>query len=361
MRADAGAVASRDTQTTSTPASGTTTTETTSSADEEGAGESVYTTLMIAGQEIQVRVPEAEGRTSQVDVPLDQRPVEGLHLTGATLNMDAEGTVVGGTVRGRLKLAGFFDGTEVSMGILPGGQVAPGIRDVPVKVGPATGTMDLMLDEGGLSGSGEIQAHSLGLPAWMGIEGGAMKVAIKDACVRHRAPPGPADTPGRGDRAGQAHRDTMTTKVTFVVTPGLEPVPRFASTRRPFGHRHAGSGRHQPRRHAQSLGRHDGGQRGARHGVCAVRQPRSLRTPGLRGGAGRHGRHLRCCDRRPDTADQPDPGWHHAVGRDGRRQHLVIHRRRQHGLPSRATGPDAFLLRGKGKVTIANWVTGDMD
>ncbi|MEC8423612.1 MAG: hypothetical protein VX000_07530, partial [Myxococcota bacterium] len=287
----------------------------------------------------------------------------------ATLNMDAEGTVVGGTVRGRLKLAGFFDGTEVSMGILPGGQVAPGIRDVPVKVGPATGTMDLMLDEGGLSGSGEIQAHSLGLPAWMGIEGGAMKVAIKDSSVSGTGLLQGRPTPqGVATAQVKLTETTMTTKVTFVVTPGLEPVPRvridkatltgtvtqdlgdtnLADTPSPWGGTTEGSeapatesapsASHAPSEHrvyGEGLGATDdifdvatGGQTPPTSRIQGGTTP-----SGGTGGGSTSGASTGSGGATPGASLEP-PG-----PRD----------------------PDAFLLRGKGKVTIANWVTGDMD
>ena len=180
----------------------------------------------MAGQEVEVRVPPADDRAAQVEVALDARPIQGLHLTRALLKLNQAGAVVGGTVYGALEISGFFDGTSVSLGILPGGTVAPGVKDVPISAGPIEGTADLELTEAGVSGKGTLHSSNLGLPAWLGIEGGDLDFSFAQGQVL-----GEGLLKGRKTPHGQATAtltltdSTLVTEVTFVVTPNLEPIP----------------------------------------------------------------------------------------------------------------------------------------
>ena len=192
---------------------------------EAGEGET-YTTLTIAGKPVEVRMPPAEDREAQTEVTLDERPVDGIHLTSAVLEMDANGVVVGGTVRGRLEVEGAFEGTQVSFGILPGGQIAPGVKGVPVKVGPASGTMDLEVTRDGIHGTGTLQAAELGLPSWVGIQGGAIEIAFGSGSFTGQGTvQGTQTERGQAVLAATLVDKQLTAQVTYTLTPGQQPVP----------------------------------------------------------------------------------------------------------------------------------------
>jgi hypothetical protein len=198
--------------------------DTTSGTQETQA--ETHAELTIAGKVYRVRVPPSEGQTATANCDLDARPCEGLHLTGGTVNIDADGIVTGGTVRGVLEVPGLFNGTEVALGILPGGQIAPAVQGLPVKVGPASGTVDLSITEAGLTGSGRIQAAELGLPSWVGIQSGELEIHFQGTEVAgNGALQGTATANGVARLEASLENQVLTADVTYTLTPGLAPVP----------------------------------------------------------------------------------------------------------------------------------------
>jgi hypothetical protein len=198
--------------------------DTTSGTSETQA--ETHAELTIAGKVYRVRVPPSEGQTASANCDLDARPCEGLHLTGGTVNIDADGIVTGGTVRGVLEVPGLFNGTEVALGILPGGQIAPAVQGLPVKVGPASGTVDLSITEAGLTGSGRIQAAELGLPSWVGIQSGELEIHFQGTEVAGSgALQGTATANGVATLEASLENQVLTADVTYTLTPGLTPVP----------------------------------------------------------------------------------------------------------------------------------------
>jgi hypothetical protein len=381
ISADSGAVASRDTTTTSTPTTGTSTSSPTSSADTQGAGESAYATLMIAGKEVQVRVPASEGQTATVEVPMDRRPVEGLHLTSALLNLDAEGVVVGGTVRGKLEVEGFFEGTQVSLGILPGGQIAPSVKDVPIKVGPAQGKMDLEVNEAGISGRGEIQAHDLGLPQWLGIQGGALEIAFGAGQVT-----GTGLLQGTQTARGTATAElkltdtTLETKITYVVTPGLEPVPRIrienatltgtmvkdlgdsnlAETPEPWsGSTEGGAVEAPATEQAPAATNTPSNHKVYGEGLSATDDIFAVATGGRKPPANQFQERANRGGGSSSSAPAPAPATQSSSSSSSGATTAAPAPAPAVEAPA-ARDPNAFLLEGRGRVVVADWVTGDL-
>lgn len=198
--------------------------DTTSGTSETQA--ETHAELTIAGKVYRVRVPPSEGQTATANCDLDARPCEGLHLTGGTVNIDADGIISGGTIRGVLEVPGLFNGTEVALGILPGGQIAPAVQGLAVQVGPASGTVDLSITEAGLTGSGRIQAAELGLPSWVGIQSGELEIHFQGTEVAGSgALQGTATANGVARLEASLENQVLTADVTYTLTPGLTPVP----------------------------------------------------------------------------------------------------------------------------------------
>jgi hypothetical protein len=199
-------------------------TSTTSGTDETTAD--TYAELAIAGKIYRVKIPPSEGQTATANTDLDAYPCDGLHLTGATVNIDETGKIVGGTVRGELTVPGLFEGTEVAMAILPGGAIAPAVKGLPIKVGPASGTMDLSITEAGLAGEGVVSAAELNWPSWLGLRGGEFRIAFAGGELS-----GGGALDGTPSRFGVARVDTLlegrtlVSQITYVLHENLEPVP----------------------------------------------------------------------------------------------------------------------------------------
>ncbi len=199
-------------------------TDTTSGTEETLAD--TYTELVIAGKVYRVKVPPSTGQTATANTDLDAYPCEGLHLTGATVNIDAEGKVVGGTVRGALTVPGLFNGTEVAMAILPGGTVAPAVSGLPIKIGPATGTMDLSITEAGLAGEGTVSAAEMAFPSWLGLRAGEFTVGVAAGKVNGRGTlDGTPSDLGVARIESVLEGETLVSQITYILNENLTPVP----------------------------------------------------------------------------------------------------------------------------------------
>jgi hypothetical protein len=355
--ADASALLSREatssTQTASTPTTGTSATTSSETADSEATtAPPAYATLTIAGKAVQVRVPASEGKTATAEVAMDERPVEGVHLTSATVNIDADGVVVGGTVRGILEVEGYFAGTGVSFGILPGGQVAPGVKDVPINIGPVTGTMDLELNETGLTGVGKIAAADLGLPAWIGVEGGDLEIRFGEGSLSGNGTlQGTPTETGSASVSAELADKTLTAVVTYTVTPGLEPIPGVRINSAVL----QGT-------ITKSLVEGEGAQPDVEAATAAAgpdtdSAPAATNTPATR-------------DFRPSagqTAEGAGAGEGESAGGDTAQATAATMSENlaaaQEGgeQEAGAADADAFKLRGTGNVTLKDWVNGDLD
>ncbi len=385
ITAERGGVASRDTQTTSTPTSSTSTASPSSTADAESTTAApAYATLIIAGKEVKVRVPTADGRASTAEVAIDRRPIQGLHLTSATIKLDAEGKAVGGTIRGTLEVGGFFDGTQVSLGILPGGQVAPGVKDVPIKVGNAEGKIDLELDEGGISGKGSIHSGDLGLPPWIGIQGGELGIEFANGQVL-----GNGHLAGTQTDNGQATADidlkdtSLEAQITYVVKPGLSPLPHVviehatltgtykkdlgdanqARTPDPWTGSTTGGGTEAPATEAAPAATNVpnenktiiGGGLSATDDAFAVASGYQKRPASKVGGGSRPSTGTSTSSASGgDQATAPTNDTATDAGGGGDAPAPAVE------APA-ARDPDAFLLRGKGRVVVGDWASGELD
>ena len=366
------ALAHREATTSSMTASGA------SSVRGESAEGDSYTTLTIAGKPVEVRVPPAEDRAAEVEVPLNSTPVSGLHLTRALLKLDENGKVVGGTVHGTLEVGGFFDGTQVSLGILPGGAVAPGVQGVPIQIGPVQGTIDLEITEAGVSGEGSLQASDLGLPGWLGIQGGGLDIAFANGQVLGQSRlQGTQTEQGRATAECKLTGTTLETKITYVVTPGLEPMRRVrieqatlrgtmvrdlgdtneADLAAPWsGSTEGGASATAPAPAPaaptqQADNEHIiGGGLSATDDVFAVASGYQA-PPKSRVGAG-HRAAAPAPAPAPETTPEVDTSAGDTATDTGAAAALEAPAPR---------APDAFLLTGTGRVVIADWVTGDLD
>ncbi len=336
--------------------------DTTSGTSETQAD--THAELTIAGKVYRVRVPPSEGQTATANTDLDARPVEGLHLTGATVNIDAEGVISGGTVRGQLEVPGFLEGTEVALGILPGGTIAPAIENLPIKVGPATGTANLSITEAGLEGSGTVAAAELGLPEWVGLRGGDLEIALSAGEVT-----GNGSLTGTTTAIGTAALEialadqTLTSEVTYTLVPNYSPVRGVVvhngvlsgTLVTPLGQSEEGGG--------------DAAGPVADNAVAAAGgdTQAAAQAASPSGDAGGDG---------GGAQQAMQTGLQNAVGggEGGAEQGGQQGAEQGSGMATEGGGaasgggegggggrdPNAFLLTGTGQVTVADWVTGDV-
>ena len=348
----------------------------TTSGTSEAASET-HAELTIAGKVYRVKVPPSEGQTATANCDLDAKPVKGLHLTGATVNIDEKGVVSGGTVRGQLDVPGLFDGTKVALGILPGGGIAPAIENLPVKLGPASGTVSLSITEAGLEGSGTVKAAELGLPEWVGIRGGDLQIALSAGEVTGNASlVGTTTKTGTASLESTLAKEVLTSTVTYTVTPNYSPMPGVVVNNAVLsgtlttplkggkggeegGGDGEGPGTDSPAQApeqgpSQTTAPGDGGTTTDTPAPAADAQTAMQGNLDTAFGGGDTGTDAGAGDQQQATGDQEqgsgqatDSGDSGAGG-DGA------------ASGPGARDPNAFLLKGNGKVTLKDWVSGDV-
>ncbi len=325
----------------------------TTSGTEETAAET-HAELVIAGNVYRVKVPPSEGQTASANCDLDARPCEGLHLTGATVNIDEEGKVVGGTVRGTLEVAGLFDGVSVALGILPGGQVAPAVQGLPIKVGPASGTIDLSITEAGLSGTGRIAAAELGLPSWVGIQSGELEIEFAEGQVAGGGNlTGTTTATGVATLEASLAEQVLTAEITYTLTPGLQAVPGIVINNgvlmgtllHPLSGEQGGEGGGDTAGPQTSGPSTSGGSPDS----PSTASPAAAPSPSAEGGGPGQGAGEATADSMSQQLNSAGPSTDSGSG----------------GSAAIAGGPggegSAFMLRGNASVTMKDWVTGDVD
>lgn len=143
-----------------------------------GAGKVVK--LDVAGHKVQIRLPEAaqKGRVS-VALRKSDSPFEALRLHAAVLELDEELRVTGGAIRCSVALGKFVRAEAVSLAIRRDGSVAAQIRGAKVAVGSVLrGTVDLDIDEGGVSGHGTFRASAFRLAPDLRCKEGYLDVVV---------------------------------------------------------------------------------------------------------------------------------------------------------------------------------------
>ena len=351
---------------------------TTSGTSETSA--ETHAELTIAGKVYRVKVPPSEGQTATANCDIDARPCAGIHLTGATVNIDAEGVISGGTVRGKLDVEGLFDGTDIALGILPGGAIAPSIENLPVKLGPATGTVSLSITEAGLEGSGSVKAAELGLPEWVGIRSGELEIALSGGKVTGGASlTGTTTATGTAQLESQLAESVLTSTVTYTVVPNYTPVPGVVVNNAVL------SGTLTTPLKGGKGGEEggDGGGAAATEGPntdSAAAAPSVAPTSGnaadTSGGSGAPAAQTAMQgnldtafggggDTGPSTdaqaGDQQQASGDQAQGSDQSTDGGSGAGGDGGASGPAARDPNAFLLRGNGNVTMKEWVTGDVD
>ena len=185
------------------------------------------TTITLAGRRIRVtKPPGAEGQTA-ITVDLNQTITPGVTIQSVSLQLNETGAIVSGTARASVTVGTAIQADGITLTIGEGGRILPTVDNVAVQLGETIqARVNLQLGAKGITGSGTIGFDQLPLPAVLGINAGALQVAVDEAGVRAAGTLTGAIANIGTVSAETGFRDgQLGARVTVTATPGFAPVP----------------------------------------------------------------------------------------------------------------------------------------